>query len=59
MIIIKFQFLYKTKLSYYIIKMKIIKYISDLHLERKIKNIKFKNKDLGGYLLLRVTSDLH
>jgi hypothetical protein len=23
--------------------MKIIKYISDLHLERKIKNIKFKN----------------
>jgi predicted phosphohydrolase len=32
--------------------MKIIKYISDLHLERKIKNIRFKNKDLGGYLFI-------
>lgn len=32
--------------------MRLIKYISDLHLERKIKKIKFNNKDLGGNIFL-------
>ena len=28
--------------------MRLIKYISDLHIERKIKTIRFNKKDLGG-----------
>ena len=32
--------------------MRLIKYISDLHIERKIKTIRFNKKDLGGNIFI-------